>query len=52
MWSPRLKPELWEKSSGSFLSSSSLDNEDNPTKQTLNSCLDFISKVSESVKHN
>ena len=31
---------------------SSLDNDDNPTKQTLNSCLDFISKVSESVKHN
>ena len=31
---------------------SSLDNDDNPTKQTLNSCLDFISKVSENVKHN
>ena len=32
MWSPRLKPELWEKSSGSFLSSSSLDNEDTKGK--------------------
>ena len=31
---------------------SSLDNDHNPTKQTLNSCLDFISKVSENVKHN
>ncbi len=31
---------------------SSLDNDGNPTKQTLNSCLDFISKVSENVKHN
>ena len=31
---------------------SSLDNDDNPTEQTLNSCLDFISKVSENVKHN
>ena len=31
---------------------SSLDNDDNPTKLTLNSCLDFIVKVSESVKHN
>ena len=31
---------------------SSLDNDDNPTKQTLNSCLDFVSKVSKSVKHN
>ena len=31
---------------------SSLDNDDNTTKQTLNSCLDFISKVSENVKHN
>ena len=31
---------------------SSLDNGDNPSEQTLNSCLDFISKVSESVKHN
>ena len=31
---------------------SSLDNDDNPTNQTLNSCLDFISKVSENVKHN
>ena len=31
---------------------SSLDNDDNPTKYTLNSCLDFISKVSENVKHN
>ena len=31
---------------------SSLDNDDNPTKQTLNLCLDFISKVSENVKHN
>ena len=31
---------------------SSLDNNDNLTKQTLNSCLDFINKVSKSVKHN
>ncbi len=31
---------------------SSLDNDDNPTKHTINLCLDFISKVSESVKHN
>ena len=31
---------------------SSLDNDDNATKQTLNSCLDFISKVAEKVKHN
>ena len=31
---------------------SSLDNNDNLTKQTLNSCLDFITKVSKSVKHN
>ena len=30
----------------------SLDNDDNPTNKTINSCLDFISKVSESVKHN
>ena len=31
---------------------SSLDKDDNPTKNTLNSCLDFIGKVSKSVKHN
>ncbi len=31
---------------------SSLDNDDNLTKNTLDSCLDFISKVSKSVKHN
>ena len=31
---------------------SSLDNNDNPTKKTLSSCLDFITKVSKSVKHN
>ena len=31
---------------------SSLDNDDNPTKPTHNSCLDFIRKVSENVKHN
>ena len=29
-----------------------VDSDDNPTKHTLNSCLDFISKISESVKHN
>jgi tryptophan synthase alpha chain len=31
---------------------SSLDKDDNPTKNTLNSCLDFIGKVSKSIKHN
>ena len=31
---------------------SSLDKDDNPTKNTINSCLDFIGKVSKSVKHN
>ena len=31
---------------------SSLDNNDNLTKQALNTCLDFITKVSKSVKHN
>ena len=31
---------------------SSLDKDDNPTKNTLNSCIDFIIKVSKSVKHN
>ena len=31
---------------------SSLDSDNNATKHTLESCLDFISKVSESVKHN
>ena len=30
----------------------SLDNESNPTKKMLNSCLDFVNKVTEKVKHN
>ena len=31
---------------------SSLDKNDNPTKNTLNLCLDFIDQISKSVKHN
>ena len=31
---------------------SSLDNNDDPTENSLESCLDFISKVSENIKHN
>ena len=31
---------------------SSLDNNDDPTEHSLGSCLDFISKVSENIKHN
>tara|TARA_B100001093_G_C26696473_1_gene957132 strand:+ start:288 stop:1106 length:819 start_codon:yes stop_codon:yes gene_type:complete len=31
---------------------SSLDNNDDPTEYSLESCLDFISKVSKKVKHN
>ena len=31
---------------------SSLDNNDDPTKNSLDTCLDFIGKVSQNVKHN
>ena len=35
IWSPRLKAEVWENSSGSFLTSSSLDNEDTKGKWVI-----------------